>query len=112
MLHVAAAASRLSAMKPRVGAAAVRGGRIIAIGYNRAGSSKQARDAWSRHAEVTACLRADLRGATMYVYREHGLTGEPLLARPCKSCWAVMRAAGVRRVVFTTAGGQADYNID
>lgn len=100
MFHVARAASRLSQMKPRVGAAVVKGGRVLGVGYNRPGATR--RTPYSRHAELTAIVAAgDCAGAAIYVYREHGLTGKPMLAKPCASCEEVIRLAGIRKVYYT-----------
>lgn len=106
MMHIAQAAARKSTMKPQVGAVVVRGGRVLGVGFNSEGYSKRTPGAWSRHAEVQACLNVDVRGATVFVYRAHGLTGGPMLARPCLSCWEFMRQAQVRRAVWTAPGGR------
>lgn len=62
------------------------------------------------HAE-TCCLlphlEKDLSKATLYVARpllKHGYMG---LCRPCKSCMALIRSAGIRKVVYTTESGIA-----
>ena len=102
MLHVARAASKLSPMKTRVGAAVVRGGRVLGVGYNRMGTSRLSTSKWSRHAEIAALISAgDCRGAVLYVYREHNKTGEPLLAKPCDACNEAIRMAGIKKVVHT-----------
>jgi deoxycytidylate deaminase len=99
-MHVARAASRLSPLKPKMGAAIVKGGRVLAVGYNRPGSTQW--NHWSRHAETTAIIAAgDCKGATIYVYREHGITGEPLMAKPCQGCAEAISLSGIRRVVYT-----------
>ena len=100
MMHVARAASRLSPLRPKIGAAVVKGGRVLGIGYNRPGSSRWSK--WSRHAEVTALLNASqTEGATLYVWRGHGKTGEPMLSKPCEGCQEAIRLAGIRKVVFS-----------
>ena len=104
-LEIARAAARQSTQKKQVGAVVVRGGRVLGLGYNREGSCKQTPGAWSRHAEVVAVLDAgDARGCTVYVYRGKL---SPRLAKPCASCRVVLKAAGVKRVVYSTVGGYA-----
>jgi deoxycytidylate deaminase len=106
MLHVAQAASKLSTMKQRMGAAILKNGRVMGVGYNRMGSTKRSPAAWSRHAELQAIIAAgDVRGSTIYVYRGHGQTGSPMLARPCATCFELLDEAGVRRVVYSTPTG-------
>jgi deoxycytidylate deaminase len=100
MFHVAKAAAQLSPLKPKLGACVVKGGRVLGIGYNRYGSTKST--PWSRHAEMTAILSAgDCKGAVIYVYRGHGKTGEPMLAKPCRACEEAIRLAGIKRVIYS-----------
>lgn len=102
-LEIARAAARQSIQKKQVGAVIVRGGRVLGLGFNREGSCKQTPTAWSRHAEVVAVLDAgDARGSTVYTYR--GVHG-PRLAKPCSSCMTVLKAAGVKKVVYSVLGG-------
>ena len=106
MLHVAQATSKLSTMRQRMGAAVVKNGRVLGVGYNRMGTSKRSTHQWSRHAELQAIIAAgSVRGATIYVYRGHGQTGSPMLARPCATCFELLAEAGVRRVVYSTPTG-------
>ena len=100
MMHVARAASMLSPLSPKMGAAIVKGGCVLGVGYNRPGSTHW--NQWSRHAETTAILAAgNCQNATLYVYREHGLTGEPMMAKPCKDCAEAISLAGIKRVGYT-----------
>jgi deoxycytidylate deaminase len=100
MMHVAQAASKLSHMKPRIGAAVVKGGRVLGIGYNRPGSSKYSQ--WSRHAEIAAIVAAgDCHGASIYVWRGHAITGEPLMSKPCKGCEEAISLAGIRKIFYS-----------
>jgi deoxycytidylate deaminase len=101
-MHVARAASRLSPMRTKIGACVVKGGRVLGVGYNRMGTSRLSVSKWSRHAEVCALLAAgDCKGAVLYVYREHGKTGEPMLAKPCEACSEAINIAGIKKVVWT-----------
>lgn len=103
-LKIAAQARLNSDMKPRVGAVLARGGRILGIGYNTWGRSP-IRAAWTKHAEVRACMNTDAYGGTLYVYRQHELTASPLMARPCANCEEWLRNIGVKTVIYTTASG-------
>ena len=98
----------------RLGAVAVRGGSLLGRGTNRHRNNplmmpELDREAWSVHAEQ-ACLRGvkpgRARGATLYVARLSP-SGKARLARPCRACASVARAAGVTKVVYTTNGGAA-----
>lgn len=93
-----------SDMKIKVGSALVRGNRILGLSANKRGTSP-VRSAWSRHAEVGATINRNAKGATVYVYREHGLTGEMLMAKTCLHCEEWLRYVGVRKVVYTTPNG-------
>jgi deoxycytidylate deaminase len=90
-----------SNMKQRVGAALVRGNRIIGLASNKTGCSPAG--GWSRHAEIRACINRNAFGASVYVSRVHGHSGTPLLAKPCRVCQAWLTTIGVRRVYFSVA---------
>ena len=106
MNHIAEAASRLSSMPKRVGAAVIKNGKVLGVGYNRTGYTTRTPKAWSRHAEVQAVIQAgNVRGSTVYVYRGHRLTDSPLLARPCTTCMELLSIAGVRKVVYSSPKG-------
>lgn len=48
-------------------------------------------------------MLSDARGATAYVAR-HTSTGQGL-SKPCAACEEALRAAGVRKVVYSTTDG-------
>lgn len=100
-------AVRLESDQPtKMSAALVKGGRILSLACNRGGSTPTT--PLSRHAEYRALTRDGDRkayGATLYVYRQHGKTGQMVLAKPCKRCMAVIQRAGVRRVIYSSPGG-------
>lgn len=104
----ARAAVSPSATGYRLGAVAVRGGRVLGLGSNRFRNAREAhapRWAWSIHAE-DACLRrvSDAHGATLYVARVSA-TGLLRLARPCPNCWTLAHDAGISKIVYTTNTG-------
>ncbi|MET0590554.1 MAG: hypothetical protein ABWZ77_05200 [Naasia sp.] len=89
----------------RHGAVLVRGGRVLAVGWNRSRVrdtwvTYQPRDACSLHAEVAAVRNVCATGATLIVVR---LTrsGQLASSKPCPACWDTLDAAGVRRVVHS-----------
>ena len=92
-----------SDMKQKVGAALVRGNRIIGLASNRTGKSPTG--SWSRHAEIRATLNRDAGGADIYVARSHGKDGTFTLARPCNRCKDWLSALGIRRVYYTVDNG-------
>lgn len=107
-LRAAEEAAAISTQNFRVGAAIYNGNRLISIGWN---SRKTAPDVFSifrwHHAETAALVgtnKVDLSRSTIYVVR---LTKRNLrrMARPCKGCREALRAAGVRRAVFTNRNG-------
>lgn len=94
----------------RLGAVAVRGGRLLGRGTNRFRNDPHMcpgapREAWSVHAEED-CLTSVgcAAGATVYVARVTP-AGARALARPCPACWKKLKEAGVRAVVYTTGSG-------
>lgn len=103
-MDAAKAARTNSTMKTRVGASLVRGGRIMGVASNRMGATPSS-SVWSRHAEVGVTMNKDAYGADVYVYREHGLHGTPMLAKPCSACREWLKDVGVRRVYYTTPQG-------
>ena len=93
--------------KWRVGAALVRGGSLLSVGYNRYRNDPCLVDipGVSFHAEAVALRRAgDPKGATMYIARvtRTGMSG---MARPCSHCQRLLLENGVRAVVYTTSNG-------
>ena len=101
-MRLAAEARLLSPMRVKVGAVLVKGGRVIKVASNMPGGSCKHLSQWSRHAEVRATLNVDARGGTVYVYRAHGLTGLPMLAKPCHNCEGWLNYIGVKQVKWST----------
>ena len=101
-LNYAKYASAKSTMKQKVGAALARGSRLTKTACNTPGKPRLI-GAWSRHAEVRATLNVNAENATVFVYREHALNKNPLLARPCSTCVEWLKFVGVKEVVYSTA---------
>lgn len=93
----------------RVGAAIYLGNRLVSIGWNtdRTNPNAQTIFRWE-HAELNALIgtsKYDLTRATIYVVRITQ-TGMIRMAKPCGDCQRVLRAAGLRRVVYTDNSGK------
>ena len=96
--------------RARVGAVIIKGGRLLSSGCNQTRYSRlSARNMYkSIHAEE-ACIIKLLRkpnglqllaGATIYITRikKDGSCG---LAKPCKSCQALIDSVGIKKVIHT-----------
>ncbi len=62
------------------------------------------------HAEVDALSKIkhmgiDWHKTKIYVYREHKLNKTPMLAKPCPSCMAYLRALGIRNIYYSDYDG-------
>lgn len=105
--------------KAHIGAVIVIGNYVVSRGFNKAKSHPlQARlDRENNyhcgnakiHAEVSALLNSgkiDLSNAEIYIYREdkHGTIAN---CKPCVSCTAALKLAGVREIFYTTNEGYA-----
>jgi len=86
----------------------VKGNTIISTGYNQLKTHPKSPHKWNMiHAEFAAVLgtpAAQLRGSTVYVYRELK-NGESALAKPCKSCMKMLSDCEISRVFYSTANG-------
>ena len=75
--------------------------KIISKGYNKYKTHPQSRHKYKMlHAELSAVLDnkfADLKGTSIYVYREHK-DGSRALSRPCPSCMQTIKLAGIVHV--------------
>lgn len=99
--------SENSECRKRHGAVLTSGGRVLGIGVNVNRNDPavigDAQLNYSVHAEIAA-LRAwggsNLKNATMYVARI-GRYGEPMMSKPCAKCQEALKAAGVKKVVYT-----------
>lgn len=96
----------------QVGAAIFVGNKLISIGWNEDKTDPKQRSIFRwRHAETAALVgtrKSDLTKATMYVVRVTK-TGMLRIARPCPDCQRILRAAGIRRVVYTNRLGKPEH---
>lgn len=113
----AAVAGTSTYPRVHIGAAIVKKNTVVAVGVNTEKShpiqKKYNRQRHFRveihhnlHAEMAALLRTDedLRGATVYVYREDK-DGKLANCKPCPACQAALYKRGVREVRYTTETG-------
>ena len=96
-----------SECRQRHGAVLTQGGRVLGIGVNvnkndpvYSGENQLAFSIHAEEAAIRAWGGSGLKGATMYVARL-GKKGIPLNSRPCAKCQKMLKAAGIRRVVYT-----------
>ena len=105
-LALAVKIAEQSSCDTRHGAVIVKGGSVLAVGWNKnknhptvfgEGSILCA----SVHAEMDALSKvSDAKGATMYIARLNK-RGVPMMSKPCESCSEGLDRAGIRRVVHT-----------
>lgn len=95
----------------RVGAVLVKGGNILATGFNSRQPSKIL-GTTTRHAEASAVLKLlkerrldDLIGSECYVTR-FTAGGKCGISKPCPSCHELLRSVGVRNCWYTDVDGQ------
>lgn len=90
----------------RLGAVIVKGGNILATGYNQLRPTKTLRHS-TLHAEEAAILKLldrnrlhQLAGSSIYVFRT--TRGNAVgLARPCERCMDLIRSVGIRTIHYT-----------
>lgn len=106
-LSLAMELSLKSDMKQKHGAVIVRGGRVLAQGWNLLKndpnnvSDEHAKLFCSVHAEGMAIARCKKAvGATIYIARNK--SGRARHSKPCDSCQHAINMAGISRVVYTT----------
>ena len=80
---------------------------IIGIGFNKTAKAKHfVRDlipGQKHHSEIDAILWLDketTRGKTLYCWGETNL-GNPILSRPCQSCYNTLIRSGIKRIVYS-----------
>lgn len=100
--------SKHSNYKVRVGAVVIKGNRILSVGHNqvryKSRGLKYTKFKQSLHAERDAISKLDksvLKGASIFVYREHNVNKTPMLAKPCDQCWWLIEEIGIKRIYFT-----------
>ena len=99
------------------GAVIVKGGRVMGTGWNKNRnhpaivSPEHIKTECSYHAEEVAIREAgedNVRGAVIYVARI-SKNGDARDSKPCSKCAALIRQAGIKRVIFTMEAGEINY---
>lgn len=92
----------------KVGCVIAKGNKVLSWGYNRDKTHSKSPHAWAYiHAEFDAIRRLnpeELRGASIYIYRQKK-DGSPALAKPCESCYNLIKDLGIREICFTVENG-------
>lgn len=104
-VKVAYEESKKSTHRHKLGAVIFKHGKIISKGYNKTNrgvSTNYGHWAGSLHAELAAIIsaRTSLIGSSILVARSTGN-----LTRPCESCMAAIKEAGIRYIYYTTSQG-------
>ena len=118
----AKAVSGLSDHKQKIGAVVVMKHRIVSSGCNSDSKTHPLQKYYNQHrfsadtphkchAELSALLplikdEIDLSNASIFTYRQHK-NGELACARPCKSCMALIKDCGIKKIFYTTEDGYA-----
>lgn len=123
MLRLASKKAKNSSFeRARMGAVIAKNGRVLSIGNNAVRYYKNPKGlkvsrVWedSLHAEQAAILKLlnarrqdELIGSTIFVSRVRK-NGNPGLAKPCAICSELIRAVGIKKVVYTTDNGTEEY---
>ena len=99
----------------RIAAILVKKNRVIGVGYNLLKTHPSSPHHYkSQHAEFRAIWGihpADLKGADIYVYREHK-SGTPALSKPCPSCQELIKKSGIKKIYYTDYSSFKEYTID
>lgn len=100
----------------RVGAVLVAHGKPIAKGHNsirRHKYSSYYQYPEACHAEAAALSegRSDSLSASILYVTRLNRSGRMMMARPCASCFSLLRDKGIRKVVYTTGQGYAEETI-
>ncbi len=92
----------------KMGALALRGGKLVGYSVNRFRNHPRVVDNWyecSVHAEQGLVERTNVAGSIVYIARVHGSSVS--IAKPCQSCMQILTEAGVRRIVWTESDDAA-----
>jgi tRNA(Arg) A34 adenosine deaminase TadA len=113
--EAAKAAARKSPSDPQMGAAIVKGSKLLSIGFNQRDKTHPRARNYSNciHAELHAVLglsHKDLKDADIYIYRELK-SGVLAMAKPCPFCWSLLKTVGIRRVYYTTNGSYSKEKV-
>ena len=99
----------------KLGAVIIKGNKILGIGENNPYKTHPQSNTTYQyiHAELSAIInaRANLTGASIYVYRAGRKDESPLISKPCSHCMELLKNAGIVKVFYSTNGGYAKFRI-
>lgn len=108
--HAIKAAGRSPHPRYKIGAALLdKRQRLIVSGHNQFKTHTKIHGPQTLHAEIHALSRARRKSDHIVVVRICG--NHFALARPCKSCMALLKKAGITHVDYTTNSGWASEYI-
>ena len=84
----------------RHGAVIVKGGRVLASGFNIANTRKYI------HAEIAAIANSPQTANCTLVVVRILKNGTLSMSRPCEKCWNAINKAGISKVIFSNWGGE------
>ena len=108
-LNLALRLAETSDLPQKHGAVIVKAGSVLSMGVNKwrnkelTNTAKEYNPYLTYHAEVDAISNAgsDLNGATIFIARI-GKDGCEKFSRPCQRCTQSLKAAGIKKVIYTT----------
>jgi deoxycytidylate deaminase len=107
-LALASKMAETSDVDNKHGAVVVKGGRVLQLGVNKWTNKGliQEEDNWlpilTVHAEIDALSRIDdAQGAVLYIARAPRSEKGSTYSRPCHRCMEAIRAAGIKRIIYT-----------
>lgn len=105
MFQLAQRISQKSPSRFKLGCIIAKRNKVITVGFNNMDKSHpKTKDPWKNiHAEFHALIglsKNDSKGCTAYVYRETK-DGKTANAKPCQTCEAALKLAGIKKVYYT-----------
>lgn len=88
----------------RIGTVISKKNKLISVGYNQIKTHTKSTHTYNMvHSEFHALIGLSLKetkGCEAYIYRANK-KGELCLAKPCKSCFEMLKRAGIKKVYYT-----------
>lgn len=113
MKRLAKKASKRSKLKFKLGAAIMKGNRVLAYSENLGKTCPEFGSGpfKSLHAEaavIKKCVRSgiDLKGSTIIVYRKNGRN-----SKPCDCCQTLIEAVGIKKVIYSDNGDMKEMRV-
>jgi len=108
LFRLAKVSATHSSCDTRMGCVITKNGTPIGWGFNQSKTHPHFNHGMKRtiHAEASAILstgRKTCKNSVAFVYREHGQTHLPLMAKPCEDCMNLLKEFGVKKVYYTAS---------